>query len=76
MDDQFCLFHCLIGQILWHSSVLSFLFFVFHSSATTRTLAGMLLGRFLVGTGLGVGPPVASLYVTEVKKISILGVFL
>lgn len=25
------------------------------------------MGRFLVGTGLGVGPPVASLYVTEVK---------
>lgn len=29
----------------------------------------MLLGRFLVGTGLGVGPPVASLYITEVKQI-------
>jgi len=27
------------------------------------------VGRFLVGTGLGVGPPVASLYVTEVKLL-------
>jgi hypothetical protein len=26
----------------------------------------MLLGRFLVGTGMGLGPPVASLYITEV----------
>ncbi|KAL0315651.1 UNVERIFIED_CONTAM: putative plastidic glucose transporter 2 [Sesamum radiatum] len=34
--------------------------------ATARSLGGMLLGRFLVGTGLGVGPPVASLYVTEI----------
>ncbi|KAL0308602.1 UNVERIFIED_CONTAM: putative plastidic glucose transporter 2 [Sesamum radiatum] len=33
--------------------------------ATAKNLTGMLLGRFLVGTGLGVGPPVASLYVTE-----------
>lgn len=35
-------------------------------SASTKTLAGMLLGRLFVGTGMGLGPPVASLYVTEV----------
>lgn len=27
----------------------------------------MLLGRFLVGTGMGLGPPVAALYVAEVS---------
>lgn len=41
-------------------------------SAATKTLQGMLLGRFLVGTGLGVGPPVAGLYVAEVTGIVIL----
>jgi MFS family permease len=35
-------------------------------SALTNSLEGMLLGRFLVGTGMGLGPPVASLYITEV----------
>lgn len=35
-------------------------------SATTKGLWGMLLGRFLVGTGMGIGPPVAALYVAEV----------
>ncbi|KAJ7011829.1 hypothetical protein NC653_002047 [Populus alba x Populus x berolinensis] len=34
-------------------------------SATTKDLWGMLLGRFFVGTGMGIGPPVAALYVTE-----------
>ncbi|KDO42242.1 hypothetical protein CISIN_1g011278mg [Citrus sinensis] len=34
-------------------------------SATTRNLIGMLLGRFVVGTGMGLGPTVAALYVTE-----------
>ncbi|GAB2302142.1 hypothetical protein Dimus_036159, partial [Dionaea muscipula] len=34
-------------------------------SATTNGLEGMLLGRFLVGTGMGLGPSVASLYVSE-----------
>ncbi|MCL7035599.1 hypothetical protein MKW94_011496, partial [Papaver nudicaule] len=34
-------------------------------SARTESLEGMLLGRFLVGLGMGVGPSVASLYVTE-----------
>ena len=36
-------------------------------SATTSNLGGMLLGRFLVGVGLGIGPSVASLYITEVN---------
>ncbi|XP_059641564.1 probable plastidic glucose transporter 3 [Cornus florida] len=36
-------------------------------SATTNTLGGMLLGRFFVGTGMGLGPPVAALYVAEVS---------
>ncbi|GLT51722.1 hypothetical protein SLA2020_251140 [Shorea laevis] len=44
-------------------------------SATTKTLLGMLLGRFLVGTGMGVGPPVASLYVTEVSPASVRGTY-
>lgn len=33
----------------------------------------MLLGRFLVGLGMGVGPSVASLYVTEVCVIQLSG---
>lgn len=38
-------------------------------SAITKNLAGMLLGRLFVGIGLGLGPPVAALYVTEVCSI-------
>lgn len=30
----------------------------------------MLLGRLFVGTGMGLGPPVASLYVTEVISVT------
>ncbi|XP_061951626.1 probable plastidic glucose transporter 2 [Populus nigra] len=44
-------------------------------SATTKTLAGMLLGRLLVGTGMGLGPPVASLYVTEVSPSFVRGTY-
>ncbi|CAK9172758.1 unnamed protein product [Ilex paraguariensis] len=44
-------------------------------SAMSKTLAGMLVGRFLVGIGLGVGPPVASLYVTEVSPPSVRGTY-
>uniref|UniRef100_A0A5B7A3S9 Putative plastidic glucose transporter 2 n=1 Tax=Davidia involucrata TaxID=16924 RepID=A0A5B7A3S9_DAVIN len=44
-------------------------------SATTKNLAGMLLGRLLVGTGLGLGPPVASLYVTEVSPAFVRGTY-
>ncbi|WOL04479.1 hypothetical protein Cni_G13200 [Canna indica] len=40
-------------------------------SASTSSLLGMLLGRFLVGTGMGLGSPVASLYITEVSPISV-----
>lgn len=43
--------------------------------ATTKNLAGMLLGRFIVGTGLGVGPPVASLYVTEISPAHVRGTY-
>uniref|UniRef100_A0A6N2KR06 Major facilitator superfamily (MFS) profile domain-containing protein n=1 Tax=Salix viminalis TaxID=40686 RepID=A0A6N2KR06_SALVM len=44
-------------------------------SATSKTLAGMLLGRLLVGTGMGLGPPVASLYVTEVSPPFVRGTY-
>ncbi|GAB2222309.1 hypothetical protein Drorol1_Dr00013521 [Drosera rotundifolia] len=44
-------------------------------SAITNSLGGMLLGRFLVGTGMGLGPPVASLYVSEVSPAYIRGTF-
>lgn len=43
--------------------------------ATTKTLAGMLLGRLLVGIGLGIGPPVASLYIAEVSPSHVRGTF-
>lgn len=38
-------------------------------SATADGLGGMLFGRFLVGTGMGVSPPVAALYITEVLDL-------
>lgn len=44
-------------------------------SATTSSLAGMLLGRFLVGTGMGLGPSVAALYVAEVSPAYVRGTF-
>ncbi|KAK9123323.1 hypothetical protein Sjap_012925 [Stephania japonica] len=44
-------------------------------SATTRSLEGMLLGRMLVGTGIGLGPPVAALYVTEVSPSFVRGTY-
>ncbi|CAL9134327.1 unnamed protein product [Musa textilis] len=44
-------------------------------SASTTSLVGMLLGRFLVGTGMGLGPAVASLYVTEVSPSSVRGTY-
>lgn len=44
-------------------------------SATTSSLEGMLLGRFLVGTGMGLGPSVASLYVTEVSPSFVRGTY-
>ncbi|XVE98148.1 hypothetical protein REPUB_Repub03eG0080500 [Reevesia pubescens] len=45
------------------------------TSATTKSLVGMLIGRFLVGTGMGLGPPVAALYVTEVSPASVRGTY-
>lgn len=44
-------------------------------SATTKDLWGMLLGRFFVGTGMGIGPPVAALYVTEVSPAYVRGTY-
>ncbi|KAJ0030109.1 hypothetical protein Pint_13207 [Pistacia integerrima] len=44
-------------------------------SAITGNLMGMLLGRFLVGIGMGIGPPVASLYVTEVSPSYVRGTY-
>ncbi|KAK6914873.1 Major facilitator, sugar transporter-like [Dillenia turbinata] len=40
-------------------------------SATTTSLGGMLLGRAFVGTGMGLGPPVAALYVSEVYWMTV-----
>lgn len=44
-------------------------------SASTNNLYGMLLGRFLVGTGMGLGPPVAALYVAEISPPSVRGTY-
>ncbi|KAL1551529.1 putative plastidic glucose transporter 2 [Salvia divinorum] len=44
-------------------------------SATTHSLEGMLLGRFFVGTGMGLGPPVAALYVSEVSPAYVRGTY-
>ncbi|XP_028806545.1 probable plastidic glucose transporter 2 [Neltuma alba] len=44
-------------------------------SAATNNLFGMLVGRLLVGTGLGLGPTVASLYVAEVSPPFVRGTY-
>ncbi|CAN0858651.1 Probable plastidic glucose transporter 3 [Linum grandiflorum] len=44
-------------------------------SATTNSLWGMLLGRLFVGTGMGLGPPVAALYVAEVSPAHVRGTY-
>ncbi|KAL4651944.1 hypothetical protein ACB092_01G197700 [Castanea dentata] len=44
-------------------------------SATSKSLAGMLLGRLFVGIGMGLGPPVASLYVTEISPAFVRGTY-
>lgn len=44
-------------------------------SATANSLESMLFGRFLVGAGMGLGPPVASLYVTEVSPPFVRGTY-
>ncbi|XVF26779.1 hypothetical protein REPUB_Repub14bG0047900 [Reevesia pubescens] len=44
-------------------------------SATAKNLWGMLLGRLFVGTGMGIGPTVAALYVTEVSPAYVRGTY-
>ncbi|KAJ9568257.1 hypothetical protein OSB04_004223 [Centaurea solstitialis] len=44
-------------------------------SATANGLGSMLFGRFLVGTGMGVTPPVAALYITEVSPAFVRGTY-
>uniref|UniRef100_A0A2P2JAD6 Putative plastidic glucose transporter 3 n=1 Tax=Rhizophora mucronata TaxID=61149 RepID=A0A2P2JAD6_RHIMU len=44
-------------------------------SATAKDLWRMLLGRLFVGTGMGLGPPVASLYVAEVSPAYVRGTY-
>lgn len=44
-------------------------------SATTISLGGMLFGRFIVGTGMGIGSAVAALYVTEVSPAFVRGTY-
>ncbi|XP_019196755.1 PREDICTED: probable plastidic glucose transporter 2 [Ipomoea nil] len=44
-------------------------------SATTSTIGSMLLGRLFVGTGMGLGPPVAALYVAEVSPAFVRGTY-
>ncbi|KAI4381918.1 hypothetical protein MLD38_007936 [Melastoma candidum] len=44
-------------------------------SAMTNDLWGMLIGRLFVGTGMGLGPPVAALYVSEISPTSVRGTF-
>ncbi|CAL0324119.1 unnamed protein product [Lupinus luteus] len=44
-------------------------------SATSKSLWGMLLGRLFVGTGMGLSPPIASLYVAEVSPAAVRGTF-
>ncbi|XP_057969716.1 probable plastidic glucose transporter 2 isoform X3 [Malania oleifera] len=44
-------------------------------SAITNNLEGMLLGRLLVGAGMGIGPTVAALYVTEVSPAFVRGTY-
>ncbi|KAK9705958.1 hypothetical protein RND81_07G095300 [Saponaria officinalis] len=44
-------------------------------SAMAKSLQSMLLGRLLVGVGMGLGPPVASLYVTEISPAFVRGTY-
>ncbi|KAB2037305.1 hypothetical protein ES319_D03G065400v1 [Gossypium barbadense] len=44
-------------------------------SATAKNLSGMLLGRLFVGTGMGLGPTLATLYVTEVSPAYVRGTY-
>lgn len=44
-------------------------------SAMSKTLQGMLLGRLLVGTGMGLGSSVAALYVAEISPAFVRGTY-
>ncbi|KAJ4718102.1 Major facilitator superfamily protein [Melia azedarach] len=44
-------------------------------SAIAKNLWGMLLGRLFVGIGMGIGPPVAALYVAEVSPAYVRGAY-
>ncbi|KAI7736428.1 hypothetical protein M8C21_016101 [Ambrosia artemisiifolia] len=44
-------------------------------SATAEGLGVMLIGRFLVGTAMGVSPPIAALYITEVSPAFVRGTY-
>ncbi|GMH16569.1 hypothetical protein Nepgr_018410 [Nepenthes gracilis] len=44
-------------------------------SAISKRIQGMLLGRLLVGVGMGLGPPVAALYVTEISPAHVRGTY-
>ncbi|XP_074269030.1 putative plastidic glucose transporter 2 [Silene latifolia] len=44
-------------------------------SAMANSLQVMLLGRLMVGVGMGLGPPVASLYVTEISPAFVRGTY-
>ncbi|XP_039053794.1 probable plastidic glucose transporter 3 isoform X1 [Hibiscus syriacus] len=44
-------------------------------SATAKDLWGILLGRLFVGAGMGLGPALASLYVTEVSPAYVRGTY-
>ncbi|KAK9022606.1 hypothetical protein V6N11_002854 [Hibiscus sabdariffa] len=44
-------------------------------SATAKNFWGVLLGRLFVGSGMGIGPPVAALYMAEVSPAYIRGTY-
>ncbi|KAG9131518.1 hypothetical protein Leryth_025970 [Lithospermum erythrorhizon] len=44
-------------------------------SATSSTIKGMLAGRLFVGIGIGIGPAVANLYISEVSPASTRGTY-
>ncbi|MFS7970147.1 putative major facilitator, sugar transporter, major facilitator superfamily [Helianthus anomalus] len=44
-------------------------------SPTSDDLGGMLIGRFLVGSAMGVSPPIAALYITEASPAFVRGTY-
>ncbi|CAK9174582.1 unnamed protein product [Ilex paraguariensis] len=59
----------------WSPKGIPIVCFTNDNCATANTLVGMLLGRLIVGTGMGLGPPVAALYVAEVSPAFVRGTF-